>query len=128
MYAWWWDAIDGIASKVFQNNLFDSWPSLIKINIIDGQVFPGTAHICTVETKNEKLIFWSEECAIEKYSIYLNKRSSISGNERYSSSTKSTNDERVVFKTRKSFRPLITVGRISDAHIKIWKNEKEEEI
>lgn len=44
---------------------------------------------------------------------YLKSLSSISGNVRYSSSTKSTKDDLVVFKTRKSFRPLITVGRTS---------------
>lgn len=44
----------------------------------------------------------------------------MSGNERYSSSTKSTNDERVVFKTRKFFKPLIIVGRISETG-KIFK-------
>lgn len=48
-----------------------------------------------------------------EYETYLNKRSSISGNERYSSSTKSTNDDRVVFNTRKFFNPLIIVGRKS---------------
>lgn len=45
---------------------------------------------------------------------YLNSRSSMSGNERYSSSTKSTNDDLVVFKTRSSFKPLITAGRTSE--------------
>lgn len=47
----------------------------------------------------------------------------MSGNERNSSSTKSTNDERVVFKTRKFFKPLIMVGRISKR-----QNEKIHEI
>lgn len=63
--------------------------------------------------------------------FYLNKRSSISGNERYSSSTKSTNDERVVFRTRKFFNPLMIVGFISGkskgrkrTKIYQWKGKK----
>lgn len=56
--------------------------------------------------------------------MYLNSLSSISGNVRYSSSTKSTNDDLVVFKTRNSFRPLMIVGRASVNERKEKKQSK----
>lgn len=119
LYAWRWNSFNRITGKISQNNLLNSCPSLIKVHIFDRQEFPCTAHTCTVEFQNKtkdqffEIWFWNF-LNFWVFLFYLNKRSSISGNERYSSSTKSTNDERVVFKTRKFFNPLMMVGCISE--------------
>lgn len=56
----------------------------------------------------------------QQLTLVLNRRSSMSGNDRNSSLTKSTKDERVVFKTRKFFSPEIIVGCIS-----AWRDDKQ---
>lgn len=118
LYTWRWNTINWIAGKVLQNDLLHCAPNVVEVNVIEVRVFPCTADTCTVnantkQTISSNLLQILATICMNKISNYLNKRSSISGKERYSSSTKSTNEERVVFSTRKSFNPLIIVGRIS---------------
>lgn len=68
----------------------------------------------TVDQTSSKFMSVMLRYSQQQLTLVLNSLSSMSGSERYSSSTKSTNDERVVFSTLMFFSPLIIVGRKSE--------------